>query len=191
VYGFLDSRHVFVLVHVVLDIGLLSLRLFRAWALSGEVSRAIAVVTLSDSLGSWTALEGFFYLSEVSSKALLVRPVWGKASSGEVHWNGDIVHGPWGIRGIELWWPRVVVEPLWRAIIESLQGSEDRGVCARSHRSEELSGLDHCNGLIFQVLVVGGDFLDYLLHNVWSRLEPFEEVVHRFSASYRVACLSD
>ena len=111
-YGFLDSRHVFVLVYVVLDIGLLSSCLSRAWALGGEVSGAIAVVTLSDSLGSWVVLEGFFYLSEVSSKALLVHPVWGKASSREVHWDGDIVHGPQGVRGIELWWPWAVVKSL-------------------------------------------------------------------------------
>ena len=108
----MDSCHVFVLVHVVLDVGLSSSHLSRARAFSGKVSRAVAVVTLSDPLGSRVAWERSFHLSEVSPKALLVCSVWGKASSGEVHWDRNIVHGSWGVRGIELWWPRAVVESL-------------------------------------------------------------------------------
>ena len=119
-YGLLDSCHVFILVHVILDVGPSSSRLFRVWALGGEVPRAIAVITLSDPLGSRVTLERFFHLSEVSPEVLLVCSIRGEASSGEVHWDRDIVHGSRGVRGIELWWSRAVVEPLWRAVIESL-----------------------------------------------------------------------
>ena len=92
-YSFLDPRHIFILIHVVLDVGLLSSRLSGARALGSEVPGVVAVVTLLDPLGLRVTLEGLFYLSKVSPKALLVRPVQREASSGEVHWNGDIVHG--------------------------------------------------------------------------------------------------
>jgi hypothetical protein len=97
VYSFLDSRHVFILVHVVLDIGLVSLCLSRVQAFSGKVPRVIAVVTLSDLLGLGVTLEGFFHLGNISSEALLVCSIWGKVSSREVHWDRDIVHGSWGV----------------------------------------------------------------------------------------------
>ena len=148
-YGFLDPHHVFVLVHVVLDIGLASSRLSRAWAFGSEMPRVIAVIALLDPLGSRVALEGFFYLSNVSPEVLLVCPVRGEVSSGEVHWDGDVVHGSWGIRGIELRGCSAVAEPRQGAVIESLQGPEDRGIHACSHCSEELSGFDHCNGFVF------------------------------------------
>jgi len=97
VYGFLDPHYVFVLVHVVLDIGLASSRLFRVWAFGSKVPGVIAVIALSDPLRSRAVLEGFSHLGNVSSEALLVCPIRGKASSREVHWNGDIVHGSWGV----------------------------------------------------------------------------------------------
>ena len=96
-YSLLDPYHVFVLVHVVLDIGLVSSRLPGVQAFGGEVSRAIAVVALSDSLGSGVLLEGPFHLSNVSPEALLVCSVQGEASSREVHWDRDVVYGSWGI----------------------------------------------------------------------------------------------
>jgi len=97
VYSFLNSCHVFILVHVVLDIGPASLRLSRVRAFGGKVPRVIAVVTLLDLLGSGVTLEGFFHLGNISSEALLVCSVWGKVSSGEVHRDRDIVHGSWGV----------------------------------------------------------------------------------------------
>jgi hypothetical protein len=64
----------------------------------------------------------------------------------------------------------VVVKLRQGVVIKSLQGSEDWGIRACSHRSEELSGFDHCNGFVFQVLVVGGDLLDYSFHYIWGLL---------------------
>jgi hypothetical protein len=119
VYSFLDPGHVFVLVHVVLNIGLMSSRLPGVWAFSSEVSGAITVVALSDPLLG-AVLERSFYLGGVPSEALLVCSVRGKASSGEVHRDGDIVHESWGVRGVELWWSLVIVEPLWGSVIKSL-----------------------------------------------------------------------
>jgi len=72
------------------------LHLPGVWAFSGEVARVIAVVALSDPLLG-AALERSVYLGDVPPKALLVCSVWGKASSGEVHWDWDIVHGSRGI----------------------------------------------------------------------------------------------
>ena len=80
----MDPSHVFVLVHVVLDIGLSSLRLSGVWAFSSKVAGAIAVVALSDSLLG-AALERPLYLSDIPSEALLACSVWGKASPREVH----------------------------------------------------------------------------------------------------------
>jgi hypothetical protein len=145
---------------------------------------AIAVVALSDPLLGAT-LERSLYLGGVPSEALLVCSVLGEASSGEVHRNWDVVHGSWGIRGVESWLS-LVIESLWRSVIELLQGSEDRGVCARPHCSKELSGFDYHNGFVLQVLVAGGDLLDYSFHHVWRRFQSFEEVVHCLPASYRV-----
>jgi len=71
------------------------------WAFGGKVARVIAVVAFLDSLLG-AALERSLYLSNVPSEVLLVRSVRGKASSGEVHWDWDVVHGSWGIRGVEL-----------------------------------------------------------------------------------------
>jgi hypothetical protein len=119
VYGFLDSSHVFVLVHIVLDIGLSSSCLPGERAFGGEVAGAIAIVALSDPLLG-AALKGSLYLGNVPSEVLLVCSVRGEASSREVHWDGDIVHGSWGIRGVELWWSLAVVELLWGSVIESL-----------------------------------------------------------------------
>jgi hypothetical protein len=56
------------------------------------VSRAVAVVALPDSLGLGVTLEGSFYLSDIFSEVLLVCSIRGKASSREVHWDGDIVY---------------------------------------------------------------------------------------------------
>ena len=95
-YGFLDPSHVFVLVHIVLDVGLPSSRLLGVWTLGSKVARVIAVVTSSGIL-LWAALERSFYLSDVSPEALLVCSVRGKAPSGEVHWDWDIVHRSRGI----------------------------------------------------------------------------------------------
>jgi hypothetical protein len=146
VYGFLDPSHVFVLVHVVLNIGLSCSCLPRVQTFGGEVTRAIAVVALSDPLLGAT-LGGPFHLGDISPKVLLVCPVQGKASSGEIHWDWDVVHGSQGVRGVESW-RCLVIESLWGSAIESLEGSEDQGVCACPHCSEELSGFDHCNGFI-------------------------------------------
>ena len=110
------------------------------------MSGAIIVVALSDPLLG-AMLERFLYLGNVPSEVLPVCSVQREASFGEVHWNGDIVHGSRGIQGVELWW-RLVMESLRGSVIESLQGSEDRGVCACPHCSEELSGFDHCDGFI-------------------------------------------
>ena len=148
-YSLLDSHHVFFLVQVVLDIGLVTSCLPRVWAFGGRVSRLITIVTLLDSLGLGVLLEGSLYLGDISSEALLVCPILGEASSRKVHWNGDVVHGSWGIRGIELRGCSAVAEPRQGAVIESSQGPEDRGIHACSHCSEELSGFDHCNGFVF------------------------------------------
>jgi len=72
VHGFLDSRHVFVLVHVVLDVGLASLHFSQSYAFSSEVSGAVAIVALLNSLRARVALEWFPYLGNISLKALLV-----------------------------------------------------------------------------------------------------------------------
>jgi len=66
------------------------------WTLGSKVARAIAVVA---SLGIllWAALERSFYLSDVSPEVLLVCSVWGKAPSGEVHWDWDVVYRSWGV----------------------------------------------------------------------------------------------
>ena len=95
-YGFLDSGHVFILVHIVLDIGLSSSCLPGEQAFGGEVAGAIAIVALSDPLLG-AALKRPIYLSDVPSEALLVCSVWGEVSSGEVHWDWDVVHGSRGI----------------------------------------------------------------------------------------------
>ena len=92
----MDPSHVFVLVHVVLDIGLSSSCLPGVWAFSGKVTRVIAVVALLDFLLG-VMLERPFHLGDVPSEALLACSVWGEASSGEVHWDWDIVHGSWGV----------------------------------------------------------------------------------------------
>jgi hypothetical protein len=83
----------------------------------------------------------------------------------------------------------LVVELLQRSVVELLQGSEDQGICACSHCLEELPSFDHCDGLVFQVLVTGGGFLDHSFHYIWCRFQSFEEVVHRLPASYCVAHL--
>jgi hypothetical protein len=92
VYSFLDPSHVFILVHIVLDIGLSSLHLPGVWAFSGKVTGAIAVVALLDSLLG-AALERPFHLGDIPSEALLACSVQGEASSREVYWDWDIVHG--------------------------------------------------------------------------------------------------
>jgi len=91
VYSFLDPGHVFVLVHIVLDIGLSSLHLPGVWAFGGKVAGAVTVVALPDPLLG-TALERSLHLGDISSEALLVCSVWGKASSGEVHRDWNIVY---------------------------------------------------------------------------------------------------
>ena len=83
------------------------------------MSGAITVVALSDPLLGAT-LERFLYLGDVPSEVLPVCSVQREASFGEVHWNGDIVHGSWGIRGVELRWSLAVVEPLWGSVIKPL-----------------------------------------------------------------------
>jgi hypothetical protein len=97
VYGLLDSCHILVLVHIVLGISLAFSCLPWVWAFSSKVSGAIAVVAFSDSLGAGVMLGWSFYLSDVSPEVLLIRPVQGEVSSGEVHRDGDIVHGSWGV----------------------------------------------------------------------------------------------
>ena len=81
---------------VVLDIGLSSLRLPGVQAFGGKVARAITVVAFSDSLLG-AVLERSLYLSNVPSEVLLVCSVQGKAPSGEVHWDWDIVHRSRGV----------------------------------------------------------------------------------------------
>jgi hypothetical protein len=133
VYVFLNSQHVFNLVHIVLDISLSSLRSPWLQAFSHEMSRVFTVVALLDMLPVRVALEGFFYLGGIPSKALLIScSVWGKASSGQVHGDQDIVHSLWGIGGVELWGPLAVVK-VW------LGPLEEWGVGARPHSLEELS----------------------------------------------------
>jgi len=98
VYGFLNLRHVFFLIHVVLNIGLASSHFPWLCAFSSEVSRAVAVIAFADSLWARVALECFPYLGNVSSEALLVGcPVWGEASPRQVHRDWDVVHGSWGV----------------------------------------------------------------------------------------------
>jgi len=66
------------------------------WAFSSKVTGAIAVVALLDFLLG-VMLERPFYLGDIPSEALLACSVQGEASSGEVHWDWDVVHRSWGI----------------------------------------------------------------------------------------------
>jgi hypothetical protein len=84
VYGFLDPSHVFILIHIVLDVGLSSSCLPGVQAFGSKVARTIAVVAFSNLLLG-AALERSLYLGDVFSEALLVCSVRGKAPSGEVH----------------------------------------------------------------------------------------------------------
>ena len=92
----MDPSHIFILVHIVLDVGLSSSRLLGVRALGSKMARAVAVVASSGILLK-AALERSFYLSDISSGALLVCSVRGEAPSGEVHWDWDVVHGLWGV----------------------------------------------------------------------------------------------
>jgi len=124
------------------------------------VSRAVAVIALLYPLGVRVVLKRFPYLGNVSSEVLLIgHPVGGEASSGKVHGNWDVVYGSQGVREVELWRSLAVVE-------SQLGSLEVRGIQARSHGSEELSGFDYCNGFVFQVLVVTGELLNHSFHHI-------------------------
>jgi hypothetical protein len=67
----------------------------------------------------------------------------------------------------------------------------ERGRARVSHCSDKLPGLDYHDGLVFQVLIVGWEFLYHFFCYVWGGLESLDEVVHRFSAPYCVSRLPD
>jgi hypothetical protein len=80
VYGLLDSCHVLVLVHIVLDVGLASSCLPLLWAFSSEVSGEVAIVAPLDPLEVRVMLGWPFYLGDVPPEVLLVHPIQGEAS---------------------------------------------------------------------------------------------------------------
>ena len=80
--GFLDIGHVFILVHIVLDICSLGLGMLRLGAFCSKMSGIVTVIALLDALGS----RSFFYLCYISSKAgLSLSSVWGELASRQVH----------------------------------------------------------------------------------------------------------
>ena len=154
----------------------MTLHLFWGAALPYKVSRFVAVV-------AFLYFGAFFHLGDVSpcwavSPRPLVLSVWRESSSGQVHGDGSIIHPGWCVG-------RVVLCPLGsRGSLGSLE-DWSRGV---PHCSEELAVLYYLDGFEFEIVVIGGGFIDDPFGYVWCIGESLEEEVRRLSTTNGVLC---